>query len=284
MTRTRCGAAAPQDGAAPPTTTAPPRAQPKDPLSMPAALRPVPALALLAAGLALTGCTATAGGDAAADGLTVCTNSPYPPFEFERDGEIVGFDMDLADEIAADMGVEKTVVQANFETLESGAALDTGQCDVAISGITVTDERRAVMDFSAPYFNDELALLTTKDSGITGFDALGDATVGVQQGTSGEDHATGQGWQVQQFEDVELMFQSLETDGVDAVVGNVSALGERAADSPDLELVATLDNGEELAVAVRKGSTELLRQVDATLERIEGDGTLERMRADWMGQ
>jgi polar amino acid transport system substrate-binding protein len=253
---------------------------------MPAAHRPLPALVLLsAAALALAGCTSAAegGGDADAGGLTVCTNSPYPPFEFERDGEIVGFDMALADEIAADLGVEKTVVQANFETLESGAALDTDQCDVAIAGITITDDRRASMDFSEPYFNDELALLTTGGSGVTGFDVLGDASVGVQQGTSGEDHATEQGWSAQQFEDVELMFQSLETQGVDAVVGNVSALGERAAGSADLELVDTLDNGEELGVAVQKGDTELLGQVNSTLERIRGDGTLERMRADWMG-
>lgn len=253
---------------------------------MPAVRRLPAALSVLcAAGLALTGCTSSTagGGDTAAGGLTVCTNSPYPPFEFERDGEIVGFDMALADEIAADMGVEKSVVQANFETLESGAALDTAQCDVAIAGITRTEERRSVMDFSAPYFNDELALLTTAGSGVTGFDDLDEASVGVQQGTSGEDRATGQGWDVQQFEDVELMFQSLETDGVTAVVGNVSALGARAADSPGLEVVETLDNGEELGVAVRKGNSEMLAQVDRTLERIQGDGTLERMRADWMG-
>lgn len=253
---------------------------------MPAVRRLPAALSVLsAAGLALTGCASAAqgGGDAAADGLTVCTNSPYPPFEFDRDGEIVGYDMALADEIAADMGVQKSVVQANFETLESGAALETGQCDVAIAGITITDERRTAMDFSAPYFNDELALLTTTGSGPAGFDELDGVAVGVQQGTSGEDHATEQGWAVQQFEDVELMFQSLETDGVEAVVGNVSALGARTADSPGLEVVATLDNGEELGVAVRKGNTEMLEQVDRTLERIRGDGTLERMRADWMG-
>jgi polar amino acid transport system substrate-binding protein len=270
----------------PPSTPAPTGADEENPHTMPAVPRPVAALALLAAaGLALTGCTSTAEGadSATADGLTVCTNSPYPPFELERDGTIVGFDMDLADEIAADLGVGKTVVQANFETLESGAALDTAQCDVAIAGITVTDERASVMDFSEPYFNDELALLTARDSGVDGFAGLGGAAVGVQQGTSGEDHATDQGWDVQQYEDVELMFQALETEGVDAVVGNVSALGERAAASSDLELVETLDNGEELAVAVRKGNTELLAQVNSTLERIQGDGTLERMRADWMG-
>ncbi|ALU40747.1 amino acid ABC transporter amino acid-binding protein [Kocuria flava] len=252
---------------------------------MPAARR-LTALALATtAAAALAGCTPTAGdgGGGGAQALTVCTNSPYPPFELERDGEIVGFDMAIADEIAADRGSSKEVVQANFETLESGAALDTGQCDVAIAGITVTDERRAAMDFSEPYFNDELALLTTADSGIDGFEDLAGAAVGVQQGTSGEDHATEHGWDVQQFEDVELMFQSLETDGVDAVVGNVSALGERAGASPDLELAATLDNGEQIAVAVARGETELLEQVNATLERIRQDGTLERLRAEWMG-
>ncbi|GAA2512821.1 MULTISPECIES: ABC transporter substrate-binding protein [Kocuria] len=250
--------------------------------------RLVPALAVLsAAGLVLTGCESTSGGDAQASGdsgtFTVCANSPYPPFEFEQDGKVVGFDMSLGDEIAKDLGREKKFVQANFETLESGAALDTGQCDAAISGITITDARKKSVDFSKPYFNDQIALLTTKDSGIKGFDSVGDKTVGVQQATSGEDYATEKKLKTQQFEDVELMFQSLESGGVQAVSGNISTLSKRAESNPDLEVVQTVDTNENLGVAVKKGNTELLDSVNKTLDRITSDGTMDKMKKEWMG-
>lgn len=250
--------------------------------------RLVPALAVLsAAGLALTGCESTSGGDAQASGdsgtFTVCANSPYPPFEFEKDGKVVGFDMSLGDEIAKDLGKEKKFVQANFETLESGAALDTGQCDAAISGISITDARKQSVDFSKPYFNDQIALLTTKDSGIKGFNSVGDKTVGVQQATSGEDYAKDKKLNTQQFEDVELMFQSLESGGVQAVSGNISTLSKRAESNPDLEVVQTVDTNENLGVAVKKGNTELLDSVNKTLDRITSDGTMDKMNKEWMG-
>lgn len=249
--------------------------------------RLVPALAVLsAAGLALTGCESTSGGGSQAGGsdtFTVCTNSPYPPFEFEKDGKIVGFDMSLGDEIAKDLSREKNVVQANFETLESGAALDTDQCDAAISGITITDARKQSVDFSKPYFNDQIALLTTKDSGIRGFDSVGDKTVGVQQATSGEQFAKDKHLKTQQFEDVELMFQSLESGGVQAVSGNISTLSKRAKDNPDLEVVQTVDTNENLGVAVKKGNTEILDSVNKTLDRITSDGTMDKMKKEWMG-
>lgn len=249
--------------------------------------RLVPALAVLsAAGLALTGCSTDDPGteaDGSSKTFTVCTNSPYPPFEMEQDGQIVGFDMSLADEIAKDMGKQKKVVQANFETLESGAALDTGQCDAAISGITITDARKDSMSFSEPYFNDRLALLTTKDSGITGFDSVGDATVGVQQATSGEKYAKDKGLQTQQYEDVELMFQALETGGVKAVSGNISTLSKRASDNSDLEVVQTVDTHENLGVAVKKDSTELVDSINKTIDRIDTDGTMDRLKKQWMG-
>ena len=249
--------------------------------------RLVPALAVLsAAGLALTGCSTDDPGteaDGSSKTFTVCTNSPYPPFELERDGQIVGFDMSLADEIANDMGKQKKVVQANFETLESGAALDTGQCDAAIAGITITDARKQSMDFSQPYFNDKIALLTTKDSGISGFDSVGDATVGVQQATSGEQYAQDKGLKTQQYEDVELMFQALETGGVKAVSGNISTLSKRASDNPDLKVVQTVDTHENLGVAVKKGNTELVDSVNKTIDRINEDGTMDRLQKEWMG-
>lgn len=244
-----------------------------------------------ATALVLSGCTSTTGDTQSESGvplitegkLTVCANTPYTPFEFERDGEVVGFDMDLADQIAADLDVEKEVIQTGFEGIESGADLSTNKCDVAISGITITEARESAMAFSEPYFDDELGLLVPAGSDIESFDDLGDARVAVQQATTGQTYAEENDLNFEQQEDVELMLQKLETGGVEAVVGNVSVLGTRAAENPDLELVDQQSNGEQLGVAVATENTEMLDSVNSTIERINDDGTLQTMREEWMG-
>ena len=114
--------------------------------------------AVLAAGaLALTACGGSST-PAASSGsgpqlinagkLTVCSDVPYEPFEFQKDGKIVGFDMDIANELAKDLKAELNVVDSSFEAIETGTAL-TG-CDVSISSISITDVRKNVMDFSNP--------------------------------------------------------------------------------------------------------------------------------------
>ncbi|KAA9395271.1 amino acid ABC transporter substrate-binding protein [Kocuria coralli] len=244
-----------------------------------------------AGALLLSGCTSTTGEAQSESGvplisdgaLTVCTNTPYTPFEFERDGEVVGFDMDLADEIAADLDVEKTVIQTGFEGIESGADLSTNKCDVAISGITITEARESQMAFSESYFDDELGLLVPAGSDIQSFEDIGDARVAVQQATTGQTYAEENGLNFEQQEDVELMLQKLETGGVEAVIGNVSVLGTRAAGNPDVVLADQESNGEQLGVAVGSENTEMVDAVNSTIDRIEGDGTMDRMREEWMG-
>ena len=107
--------------------------------------------------------------------------------------------------------------------------------------------------------------------------------MGVQQATSGEQFAKDKHLKTQQFEDVELMFQSLESGGVQAVSGNISTLSKRAKDNPDLEVVQTVDTNENLGVAVKKGNTEILDSVNKTLDRITSDGTMDKMKKEWMG-
>jgi polar amino acid transport system substrate-binding protein len=82
--------------------------------------------------------------------LTTCTHLPYPPFQFERDGEVVGFDIELMDLVAEELGVEQEVVDTPFETIKTGADLNAGKCDVAAAGMTITEERKAGLDFSVP--------------------------------------------------------------------------------------------------------------------------------------
>ncbi|MDR1118745.1 MAG: transporter substrate-binding domain-containing protein, partial [Bifidobacteriaceae bacterium] len=116
--------------------------------------------------------------------FTVCTNPPYAPFEDIQGNEVVGFDMDIMAEVAKDMGMEVAFVQAPFESIESAASFDTGSCDAGASGLTITPERQAKMEFSKPYYETTMGLLVKDDSGITDLAGLKDKPVGVQQGTT----------------------------------------------------------------------------------------------------
>ncbi|MCP3427075.1 ABC transporter substrate-binding protein [Rothia sp. AR01] len=244
-----------------------------------------------AAALALTGCTpmqtvSTESGEVqlvSEGSMTMCANSPYKPFEFDRGGEIVGLDPDLGTEIARSMGVELTVLNTSFESLESGSALSSLQCDVVISGMGATEERESVMDLSQPYVDDSLAVLTLDDSGIASAEDLPGRRVGVQQGTSGDDYADEAGLEKIQYEDTGLLLQALATGQLDAVVGNLSIFADELQTNERATVVDEIGSGEPLVVGVRQGNENLLRHVDSVLAEMERDGRLDAIRSQWLG-
>src|SRR3712207_3105374 len=103
--------------------------------------------------------------------LTVCTSLPYKPFEFKQGGEIVGFDMDLMKKVAEANDLEMEITVTGFEGIQSGQALNSGTCDIAAAGMTITPEREKAIDFSDPYFDASQALLT-KDESLDSLEAL----------------------------------------------------------------------------------------------------------------
>ncbi|UZX04295.1 amino acid ABC transporter substrate-binding protein [Arthrobacter sp. CDRTa11] len=249
------------------------------------------AAAILAAGaLTLTACGGGSTTPAATEGgvklinsgkLTVCSDIPYEPFEFEKDGETVGYDIDIAKEIAKDLDAELSIVDSSFEAIETGTALT--QCDVSISSISITETRKAVMDFSTPYLDDDLALVASNKSGINSLDDAKGKKVGVQQATTGADYATEKGIDAQQFEDTGLLVQALKAGTIDAALGNQSVLGYAIKDDNDFESVEKFATGEKLGVAIKKGDKAMAESVNVTLERLTDDGTLEKFRTTWFG-
>jgi polar amino acid transport system substrate-binding protein len=213
--------------------------------------------------------------------LTVCTNPPYEPFEFDEGGEIVGLDIDLVEEIAKDLGVESSVVISPFEGIQSGQDLDTDKCDIVASAITITEERQAKIDFSEPYFDADQGLLVPEGSGLSDLESLEGKTVGVQQATTGETWAQDNGLDVVQFEDLGLQVSALETGQVDAVINDVAVLGPFVEEG--FEIATTFPTGEQYGFGVKKGNTALLEQVNATLDRVREDGTYDALYTEWIG-
>ncbi|MGB9033579.1 amino acid ABC transporter substrate-binding protein [Arthrobacter sp. UCD-GKA] len=249
------------------------------------AVAAVGALALTACGSSETPAASSTDANALklinAGKLTVCSDIPYEPFEFVKGGKNVGFDMDIAAEIAKDMKVELTVIDSGFDAIESG--LFKTQCDIAISSVSITDARKGNMDFSTPYMDDDLTLVAKEGSGVTDLESAKGKKVGVQQATTGAKFATENGLDAIGYEDSGLQLASLKAGTTVATLGNQSVLGYAIKDDPTLKRVADFKTGEQLGVAVPKGAGAMLDQVNTTLKRLTDDGSLAKFTETWFG-
>lgn len=215
--------------------------------------------------------------------LRVCSDVPYPPFEYYDDeGNVVGFDIDIASAIADGLGLELEVIESSWDGLESGVALNAQDCDMTISGMTITEERSGNMLFSDPYLDDNLGLLATEGSGIESVDDLDGVAVGVQAATTGDVYAQEElGLDVVQYEDSGLMLQGLQAGQVEALIGNISILGYQAGEDPQYVFVEEIDTGEQLGVAAQLDNQQLIDAVNEILAEMRSDGTLEEIEQNW---
>ncbi|HLS32153.1 MAG TPA: ABC transporter substrate-binding protein, partial [Brevibacterium sp.] len=199
-------------------------------------------------------------------------------------GENVGFDIDLAQATADSMGVELEVITTAFEAIQSGSALDTNQCDIALSGMTITEERQTQMDFSQPYLKDNLALMTTKDSDIESIEDIKGEEAGVQQATTGETYAADNGVTPVQFEDAGLMTQGIQSGQVDAVIANISTIFAATEADDSLHLVEEFDTGEVIGAAVKQDNTAMLEQFETTVTELRESGEYDDIVDQWFGE
>lgn len=215
--------------------------------------------------------------------LQICSDLPYPPFEYyDADGNVVGFDIDVGAAIAGALDLEPEVIQSSWDGIESGVALNAGDCDLAISGMTITEERAGNMLFSDPYLNDNLGLLATEESGIESVDDLEGITVGVQTATTGDTYASEElGLDVVQYEDSGLMLQGLESGQVEALIGNISIIGYQTGEDDQYVFAEEIDTGEQLGVAAQLENQDLIDAVNEVLAELESSGELEQMEEAW---
>ena len=220
--------------------------------------------------------------------LTTCTHLPYAPFQFEQGGEVVGFDVDLVDLVATELGLEQAIVDTPFEGIKSGQDLNTGKCDIAAAGMTITDERKAVIDFADPYFDATQALLIKTGAGYQELADLDGKTLGVQSGTTGKDYVTDAkpaGVEVTEFEDLATELQALSTGQVEAVVNDLPVLLDYSKTNPgDYEIAAEFETGEQYGFGIKKGANPaLLATTNTVLERARADGTYAALYEKWFG-
>lgn len=246
--------------------------------------------------LALAGC-ATGGGDAgsgepAAGGeydlieagtLTVCSDIPYAPFEFEGGDNgtgYTGFDIDLLDAIAKELDLKLSVQDVGFDALQSGTTLAAGQCDVGASAMTITEEREANIDFSEPYYESLQSLLVRTDSGIESIDDLSGKNVGVQQGTTGEAYATenATGAELVQYPSDGELWPAMQAGQIDAILQDQPVNLEHEKADSAYKIVEEYETGESYGFAFAKGEKDALREaIDGALKDLRDSGEYQKI-------
>lgn len=256
---------------------------------------------LLAAGLLLSACGKTepppppAPAPAAAPApapvkvYTVGTDAAYAPFESQNEsGEIVGFDIEIVQAIAAKGGFEVKFVNTPWEGIFN--ALGQGDRDLLVSAITITEERKQTMDFSDPYFDAAQLIAVGEKSKVTKFADLKKLKVGVQTGTTGDEAVTKlQGKtsrNIKRFESTPLALKELESGGVDAVVADNGVVVHYVANNPGGKFKTVSDKEfvpEQYGLAVKKGNAELLAALNKGLADIKADGTYDQIYTKYFG-
>ncbi|MEV8090813.1 basic amino acid ABC transporter substrate-binding protein [Streptomyces nigra] len=218
--------------------------------------------------------------------LTTCTHLPYPPFQSEIDGKVQGFDVSLVDLVADDLGVKQAILDTPFENFKTGAFLNSGECDLAAAGMTITDERKKNVDFSDPYFEATQAVLVDKKSGISSFADLKGKKVGAQAQTTGEDYAKSKGLDPVSFESSDAVLNGLRTGQVQAVVIDypvVQGWLKDKANADAFQVAEQINTGEQYGFTVKKGNTKLLAAINKALSEAKADGTYKKLYEKWIG-
>lgn len=210
--------------------------------------------------------------------ITFGTNPEFPPFEYITAngviGEFDGIDMAIAKQIAEDNGMEVAMESMEFDSLL--IALQNGQIDATIAGMTVTDERKEAVDFSTPYYTATQVMIVKEDSDIAKASDMADKKICVVQGYTGEVCVNEMGYPYEAFKKGTEAVLELVNGKCDVVVIDSATAEKYVGDNEGLKIVEDAEAfaSEEYAIAVQKGNTELLDLINKAIEAKLADGTI----------
>lgn len=221
--------------------------------------------------------------------LIVGTDAAYAPFEQENsDRSISGFDIDILKAIAEKAGLQLKFVNSPWEGLFT--QLESGDRDILVSAITITEERKKTMDFSDAYFEATQLIAVPAKSKISTIKDLKGLKVAVQNGTTGDsvvsDLLGKSNPNIKRFEGTPLAIKELENGGVEAVVADNGVLSHFQKNNSSAFRVILDDSfkKEFYGIAVKKGNTELLKKINAGLAAIKTDGTYDKIYKSYFGE
>jgi ABC-type amino acid transport substrate-binding protein len=248
-------------------------------------------LLLALASVAVAGCggsdsTTGGGGGTSAEGgggepLTVGSDIPYPPFEQGKAGNYTGFDIELMEAIAEQMGRKAEFQDTSFETIFRDVA--QGKFEAVVSAATITDEREKAVDFSNPYYLSEQAVLVKEGSDIESLEDLDGKTVAAQQGTTGLELAKEKlgDSEIRPYPEGPDAVNALKAGTVEGVVIDAPVAQNAVEKSGGVEIAEKVPTEETYGIAVGQGETQLLGEINKALKKVEQDGTYKKIYEKW---
>ena len=213
------------------------------------------------------------------DKYIIATDTAFAPFEFtdvDGDGQFKGIDVDIVDAIAQDQGFEYEFDSIGFDA--ALAAVQSGQADGVIAGMSITDERKETFDFSDPYYTADVTMAVAKGSGTSSYEELAGKTVAVKTGTNGADYAKSiadqYGFSIVEFKDSPTMYQDVIAGNTAACFEDYPVMAYNIKNGAGLEIPEGMTAaGSDYGFAVKKGeNAELLEAFQQGLANIKANG------------
>lgn len=219
--------------------------------------------------------------------LYMSTNAAFPPYEMTNDaGQVVGIDVDIAQALAEKLGLQLEVMDMDFDA--ALLAVQQGKADIVLAGVTVTPDRKMVMDFSNGYAHGIQKVIVKAGSDVT-MDNLGEKMIGCQRGTTGHIYASdtpengGYGEDhVIAYDDGATAIQALNNGQIDCVIIDEEPAKAYVAANPGLTILDGTWVEEEYAIGIAKGNTQLVEAINKALEELTADGTIPSIIANYI--
>lgn len=220
--------------------------------------------------------------------LTMSTNAAFPPYEMTNDsGDFEGIDVEIAGAIADKLGLELQIDDMDFDA--ALLAVQQGKSDMVMAGVTVTDERKAVMNFTDSYANGIQSVIVPEDSDIASIDDMEGKLIGTQAGTTGyiycsdtpENGGFGED-NVIAYDNGITAVQALMNGQVDCVVIDNAPAQEFVKANPGLKILDTEYANEDYAIGVNKDNAALLDAINGALAELKADGTVDAIVAKYI--
>ena len=230
---------------------------------------------LLLSGLVAAGAMFASIGAKAQDSIKIATEGAYPPFNAkDASGALIGFDVEIAKALCAEMKAECEIVAQDWDGIIPG--LVAKKYDAIVASMSITDERKEKVDFTGRYYSNYLRIVAKKGGGISGADDLKGKTVGAQRATVAAQWAEdnlGRGSTVKLYDTQTAAYSDLEAGRLDALVSDVYPAYDWLKDKSDYEFVGeNIDIDDKIGIAVRKGEDELREKFNSALKTIRENG------------
>ncbi|MBQ7203183.1 MAG: basic amino acid ABC transporter substrate-binding protein [Eubacterium sp.] len=220
--------------------------------------------------------------EAAKETLVMATNAEFPPYEYHEGDAIVGIDAEIAQAIADKLGMELKIEDVAFDSIIPG--VQAKKYDMGMAGMTVTDERLESVNFSTSYAKGVQVVIVKNDSDIKSVDDLKDKKIGVQTSTTGDIYASDDFGEenVTKYDNGAVAVQALVSGKVDCVIIDNEPAKSYVEANEGLKILETSYVEEDYAICFNKENTELMDKVNAALEELIADGTVEKIVAKYI--